>query len=282
MAIFSRVFLPFLLFIYITIETYLKLNHNSICDATGCKLAGELLRFNPLYLNYLGLASVFLLTLLGYFSLKSKLMERLFFMVLYSAIAFEATILGYQFLSNPEPCIFCLGIFSSLLLIAFLSHFRNFPFILSIVLSIFLGLNTLAITKNQSFITKEGTYLIQSKTCSHCKKVKHYLSKEHIAYTPISVEEASARSFLKFAGVSSIPVLVIKNSMGIQLHIVDKKIINYYEKKLVPQSTTSSTSIQPDVGIISTDFLKAGSKSDGCALSIIETTPCADDNISHN
>jgi len=89
-------------------------------------LAGELLRFNPIYLNYLGLAAVSALTIVGFLSLKNTLMEKLFFLILYGAIAFEATILGYQFLVNPEPCLFCMGIFSSLLLIGLVSHFKNF------------------------------------------------------------------------------------------------------------------------------------------------------------
>lgn len=273
MHFFSRVFLPLLLLLYIAVETYLKLNQSSLCVATGCKLAGELLRFDPLYLNYLGLASVFFLMVLGYFSSKSQILERIFFMVLYSAIAFEATILGYQFLVNPEPCVFCLGIFSSLVLIALLSHPKNFTFIASIVLSIFLGLNTLAINKNHSFINKEGTYLIESKTCPHCKTVKTYFAEHHIEYTPISVEEASARNFLKFAGVTTIPVLVTKDALGISLLVGDAKIIHHFEQKpptsgqKLPQNSNSSS--------LPTDLFKATSEP-GCAITITEAPACDD------
>jgi glutaredoxin len=277
MQFFSKVFLPFLLLNYIAVETFLKLNHTSLCEATGCQLAGELLRFNPLYLNYFGIASVFFLTVLGYFSLKSKLAERLFLMVLYSAIAFEATILGYQFIANPEPCMFCLGIFSSLMLIALLNHFRNFPFILSVALSIFLGLNTIAITQNKSFISQEGTYLIQSKSCVHCKKVKEYLAKHQIKYIPISVQEASARSFLKFAGISTIPVLITKTSSHTSLIVGDTQIIAHYENKPTLSSTTNTTSSTQQshaTNSLSSSFLSAGSSDAGCAVSIVETPSC--------
>ena len=108
MAFFSRVFSPFFLLGYIAIETYLKLKNTSLCGEVGCKLAGELLRFNPMYLNYLGMIAVLTLLILGYLSLKSKKVEKLFFIVLYSALAFETTIITYQFIANPEPCIFCL------------------------------------------------------------------------------------------------------------------------------------------------------------------------------
>ena len=282
MKLFSRVILPLFLFIYIAVETYLKLHKDSLCEATGCKLAGELLRFDPLYLNYLGLGAVFFLLLLGYFSLKSKLIEKLFFMVLYSAIAFEATILGYQFLANPEPCIFCMGIFSSLSLIALLSHTKNFPLIASIALSVFLGLSTLAITKNKSFVVENGRYLIQSKTCPHCKKVKKYFAKENIKYTPISVEEASARSFLKFAGIKTIPVLIIKDAQGIQLLEGDHKIIAHFnvkETKITDNTTTTSDEQSSALGL-PTDLFSATSEP-GCAITITETPACEESNASH-
>jgi len=276
MNFFSRVLLPLFLFIYIAVETYLKLNQSSLCEATGCKLAGELLRFNPLYLNYLGLGAIFFLLILGYFSLKSKLVEKLFFMVLYSAIAFEATILGYQFLANPEPCIFCLGIFSSLSLIALFSHSKNFPLIASIALSIFLGLSTLAITKNKSFITKEGIYLIHSKTCPHCKTVKTYFEEEHINYTPISVEEASARSFLKFAGVSTIPVLVIKDAKSVTLLEGDHTILSHFKNKNGQKTQTETPDSLPTqssaLGI--PDDIFSATSEPGCAITITETPDC--------
>jgi len=274
MKLFSRVILPLLLLIYIAVETYLKLHHSSLCDATGCKLAGELLNFKPIYLNYLGLFSVSSMIILGLLSLKNTFFEKLFFALLYGAIAFEATILGYQFLVNPEPCIFCMGIFSSLLLIGLLSHVKNFVLIGSVALSIFVALNTLAFTKNHSFITSNGTYLIHSDTCPHCAKVKNYFKEQHIDYTPISVQEASARNFLKFAGVTSIPVLVTKDATGIRLLVGDHKIIQHYQKpKTQPTSVTPVQTQSNSVLGLPTDLFKATSEP-GCAITITETPDC--------
>ncbi len=284
MRFFSRVFLPFLLLGYIVTETYLKLQNTSLCGEVGCKLAGELLQFDPLYLNYFGLAGLFVLILLGYLSLKNKFFETLFFMGLFSAIAFEATLLSYQFIVNPEPCIFCLSIFSSLLIIALFSQVKSFTIVLASVMAIFLGLNTLSITKNQAFATQEGNYLIQSETCSHCKKVKAYFAEHSIDYTSISVKEASARSFLKFVDIASIPALIIKEKSNITLLSGDKKIIAYFETQtqtiatepIDAEATTSSDTLE-----LSSDFLSAGGSDDGCALTIIETPSCEDENNTH-
>jgi len=283
MRFFSRVFLPFLLLIYIGVETYLKLQHTSLCGEVGCKLAGELLRFNALYLNYLGLAAVFTLIFLGYRSLKSTFFETLFFMVLYAAIAFETTILSYQLIANPEPCLFCLGIWSSLLLIALFSHIKNFAVVIAFTVAILLALSTLTISKNKAFVSAPGFYLIQSETCSHCKKVKKYFTEHDIKYTPISTKEVNARAFLKFVDISTIPVLIMKKESGISLITGDKKIIAHFESQKeadvissesIPAETQSNT-----IGL-SSDFLSAGGD-DGCALTITETPSCDDDNTTH-
>lgn len=280
MKLFSRVFLPFLLLIYIAVETYLKLNKSSLCEATGCKLAGELLRFDSIYLNYLGLASVLGLMIVGFMSLKNLFFEKLFFTILYGAIAFEATILGYQFLVNPEPCLFCVGIFSSLLVIGLFTHLKNFIILASVALSVFIALNTLAFPQNKAFIVSNGTYLIQSSGCPHCTKVKNYFKKHKIDYTPISVSEASARSFLKFAGITSIPVLITKDNGGISLLVGDHNIIQHYTKEQSKTDTSTQTEPTPTSLVnqngtlgLPVDIFKATSEP-GCAITITETSDC--------
>jgi len=94
MRFFSRVILPLLLLIYIIVETYAKLHHTSICGTTGCELAGELLKFNSLYLNYFGAAGALLIALLGWLSRRSEAYERLFFITLYAAISFESIMIS--------------------------------------------------------------------------------------------------------------------------------------------------------------------------------------------
>lgn len=273
MRFISRVILPLLLFIYIATETYLKLNHSSLCGEVGCKLAGQLLNFNALYLNYFGLVGVFSLIVLGYLSLKNKLFETLFFIGLYSAIAFETTIISYQFMANPEPCIFCLGIISSLLAIALFTHPKNFVFVFFVMVAIFLGLSTLAVTKNKAFVTTEGTYLIQSATCPHCKKVKSYLHDNNISYTPISTKEASARSFLKFANITSIPVLILKTREDTQLLVGDQKIIAHFEKVPETSDATSTKTTSTTQSSTQPNFL--GTNPDaGCAITVIEVPDC--------
>ena len=282
MHIFARIFLPSLLFVYIAIETYLRLQHTSLCGEVGCALAGELLRFDHIYLNYFGLAGVLSLIIAGYRSLKSSFFETLFFIMLYAGIAFEATIIGYQFIANPEPCLFCLSVFSSLLVIALFSQIKHFAVVLASVLFIFLGLKTLTIPQNRSFVTAPGLYLIQSETCSHCKKVKAYFSEHDIAYTPIASSEINARGFLKFVDISTIPVLIIKEHSSLTILRGDRKILAYFDtqhKEEVQEDEVevASMPVQSSTLELSSDFLGAGGDA-GCALTITETPSCADTN----
>ena len=278
MRFFARIFLPFLLLIYIGIETYLKLQHTSLCGEVGCKLAGELLNFNSIYLNYFGLIGLLLLIFFGYRSLTNRFFETLFFLFLYAGIAFEATILSYQIIANPALCIFCLSVFSSLLVIALFSQVKHFAVVLTSTLFIFLGLKTLTIPENRSFVTAPGLYLIQSETCGHCQRVKKYFSDHHIEYTAIASKEINARGFLKFVEISSIPVLIIKDTDKITMIKGDKKIIAHFEtENNEPMPQTNSVSEQHNAIGLSRDFLSEGSD-DGCTLSIAETSSCEDDN----
>jgi len=292
MRFFARVFLPFLLLGYIALETYLKFKNTSLCGEVGCKLAGELLKFDPIYLHYVGLVAVFILVILGARSIKSKFFETLYFMVLYAAIGFEATILGYQFLVNPELCLFCMGVFSSLLVIALFSHVKHFIIILSSILAVYIALNTLAIPKNKSYVTLPGNYLIQSDACPHCKKVKAYFLDNNVSYTAISAKEVNARGFLKFVDINAIPVLVIKDAAGISLLKGDQKIITYFEARKtstvkkepeitkepavqeeIPQ-TKGQAPVQSVPMTLSSDFLSAGGDEGGCALTVVEEVAC--------
>jgi len=260
MKLISRVILPLLLLIYIAIETYAKLHHTSICGSTGCKLAGQLLLFPSIYLNYMGMAAAAGIMILGWLSLRNGAFEKLFFVALYAAIGFETIMFAYQYYVNPEPCIFCAGVYGSLLLIALASRPRYLLYALPGIAALWIALGTLAIPKNMSLITADGTYLIHSETCPHCKKVKEYFAGHDIDYTPIDVHSPNARSLLKSLGLGSIPDLVIKKGKTLTILNGDEAIIEHYE------TTESQTPVTDEEQPASdTPPLKADD-AEGCSL----------------
>ncbi len=272
--VIKRVILPLALFIYIAIETYLKLHQSSLCDQTGCKLAGELLRFKPIYLNYLGLFATSILILTGWLSKKSHLADRLFWITLMGALAFEATMIGYQYFANPALCLFCLGVFSGLLLITLFNAPKKILFAIVPIVAIFTALSTLSIAKNQSFITKDGNYLIYSATCPHCQKVKKFLASEDINYTPLPITEPSTQKAIKYLGISKIPIWIQKHGVNRVIFVGDKAIITHLKTK--PKDTAQETS-QKDENPASTQSVFNLNTDTGCSASVIEEVKCKDE-----
>jgi glutaredoxin len=264
MKLFSRVVLPLALLIYIAVETYAKLHHTSICGSTGCKLAGQLLIFPSIYLNYMGLAAAAGIMVLGWLSLRNGAFEKLFFVALYAALGFETIMFAYQFLVNPEPCIFCAGVYGSLFLIALVSRPRYLLYVLPVVAALWIALSTLAIPKNAPVITENGRYLIHSETCPHCKKVKTYFAEHNITYTPISVRDTNARTFLKMLNIASIPVLVIREGERTTILKGDEPIIEYFATP-TPTATDADRSSSASAATVSDVPLQAEEK-EGCSL----------------
>ena len=241
MKLFSRVVLPLALLIYIAVETYAKLHHTSICGSTGCKLAGQLLVYPSIYLNFMGLVAALVLLLLGWFSLKSQAGEKLFFVTLYAAIGFETVMFAYQFVVNPQFCVFCAGVYGGLLTIALAARPLWLLYALPAVAALWIALASLAIPRNIPLVAKDGTYLIHSETCPHCKKVKAYFAEHNILYTPIDVHSPNARSLLKSFAITSIPDLVIKKGASVRLINGDEAIIEHYKSPTPETSTSHST-----------------------------------------
>jgi len=259
MKLFSRTLLPLILLAYIAVETYAKLHHTSICGSEGCKLAGQLLNFPSIYLNFMGLGAVAGILILGWLSLKRAEYEKLFFIALYAAIGFETIMFAYQFFVNPEPCIFCAGVYSGLLLIALASRPRWLLYALPIIAALWVALSTLAIPKNMELITQDGTYLIHSETCPHCKKVKAYFADHNINYHPIDVHTANARSLLKNLGINEIPVLLIRDHKRTSILKGDEPIIEHFREASASAQATAATQTTETPSLKSND---AG----GCSL----------------
>ncbi|WP_457607084.1 glutaredoxin family protein [Nitratifractor sp.] len=261
MKFIARVILPLALLSYIAYETWLKFHHQSLCSATGCRLAGELLRFPDIYLNYMGLGAVGAILLFGLLSLFSRAFEKLYFITLYAAIAFESIMIGYQIFVNPEPCIFCLGVYGGLLLIALASRPAWLVYALPAILAIFFALGDLAIPRNEALIKGDGLYLVASDHCPHCKKVKEFFAQKKIDYRLLPVSDPSVRHLAKALGIGEIPILIRRKGGETTILYGDRPIIASFNKENVAPATeplpSPAGSFNP----------YAGPEQEGCSLS---------------
>ena len=222
----SFIVLPILFFIYIAVETYLKLNHSSLCETTGCQLAGALLRFDSIYLNFIGMASAIAIIIVGLLSYREIISEKLFFLVVGASLLFETIMLGYQFYASPEMCVFCMGVYAFLVVILLLASPKYFAITAIGAISVFTSLSFLEVPSAKPYLGDNGNYLIQSENCSHCRKVKAYMKEHDIKFTKIDIGDIEAQNFATFLNFKTIPILLVKEGEKVKIINGDKDIIN--------------------------------------------------------
>lgn len=227
----SFIYLPILFFIYITVETLLKLNHSTLCESAGCLLADNLLKFDSIYLNFMGLFDALIILAIGWLSYNKKVSEKLFYLVLFASLLFETILIGYQYFVSPEMCKFCMGVYAFLVVIMLLSSRKYFLMVIPIIASVVIALSLLTIPKSEAFIIKDGNYLIQSIDCGHCKKVKTYLNEKSITFSKLDINDIEVKNFATFLDFKTIPILVVKNNKSVQIINGDINIINFFNKE---------------------------------------------------
>jgi arsenate reductase-like glutaredoxin family protein len=285
----SFIFLPILFFIYIAVETYLKLNHSSLCETSGCQLAGALLRFDSIYLNFIGMASAITIIVVGLLSYREIISEKLFFLVVGASLLFETIMLGYQFYASPEMCVFCMGVYAFLVAILLLASPKYFAITAIGAISVFTSLSFLEVPSAKPYLGENGNYLIQSENCGHCRKVKAYMKEHDIKFTKIDIGDIEAQNFATFLNFKTIPILLVKEGEKIRIINGDKDIINSFktpteniinnigniimdkiEESITvggdeePSSTTSSTSTTTN-----DLFSGAGEEDEGCGFATL-------------
>ncbi len=261
-----KTILPLLLAIYIVVDTILKANNIELCSSTGCEMAGELLKFNSTYLNYLGIAGALVLVILSL--IKSEIASKLYLITAAAMVAFESLLIASQLNINPELCKFCLGVYTLLLLTLLNANIRIFAYMLPIVASIFVAFSILSIPKNKTLIKNDGLYLIASKTCPHCKATKEFLNKNGIKYQIIDAQNPNAYFFAKTLNITKIPIAIKKDGAKYNIIVGDKNIISYFSKKeesKVSPSKPMQNELQPKLNL---------SGEEGCSYSPIETPSC--------
>lgn len=123
-----------------------------------------------------------------------------------------------------------MGVYGFLVVILLLTARRYALAVIPSVIAVLMALSFLAIPASKTFIEKDGTYLIQSPTCPHCKKVKKYMHENNIDFTKIDIAEIEAQHFATFLNFKSIPILVIKEGKNVKIINGDRNIIDSYEK----------------------------------------------------
>ena len=241
--------LPILFFIYNAGEIFLKLNHSSLCESTGCKLADGLLKYDSIYLNWAGAGGALLIVILGWVSYKNSSYKKFFYLVVFIALLFETIMLGYQYFASPSMCKFCMGIYGFLLSILLFSARSYFWVAVPAVLALLVALTSLKIPNTAPMVVKNGTYLIQSPTCPHCKKVKNYLKEHDIEFKKLEIGKAESQNFITYLGYHTIPMLIVKKGGHIEVVNGDEDIISHYENSEEESESQEEATIEEPINV---------------------------------
>ena len=235
----KKTILPILLFIYIVADTIMKKNGVELCSSTGCEMAGQLLRFDSTYLNYLGALGALTLALFAFLK-----WDKLFTWLSATMVIFESLLIASQLNLNPEVCKFCLGVYAFLWLILITANRRVALYTTAPAIAVFIAFSILAIPKNRSILQKDGLYLIASKTCPHCKKTKEFLNKEGIKYKVLKATDINNFYFAKSLNITKIPIAIDAKGGNFSITVGDRAIIQKYSKS--KNNTTSKIEEKPE------------------------------------
>jgi len=257
--------LPTLFFLYNLGETLLKLNHSSLCESAGCMFADNLLRFDSLYLNFIGVVVSALIMIVGYMAYKERISQKTFYLLVFVSLLFETIMLGYQYFASPMLCKFCMGVYGFLWAIMITSSRRYTLMVIPAVLAIITALSFLTIPKTQAYVNADGLYLIQSPTCPHCIKVKEYFKAHDIAFTKLDIHSPEAKNFATYMNFGTIPIMIQKEGEFVTIINGDEAILDFFQDAPAPATTVPTDTSE----LINMDGASS-EKEEGCGFFSID------------
>ena len=229
----------------LSIESYLTSKGNSLCQTTACKAVGQYLTIPESFLITAGAGFFWCVTLLLFFAQRYPVrLKKIPFLVLITAMAFDGTMIGYQYFTIQEQCILCLAVAALLIIITvfYCAAQRATIVLLCSLLAWGGGFTANSIIKmpepkgayarmvlHESRTAPENSYqpttytLIFSMECAHCLEVINYLAQRKLSpaiwrLAAIDQDQTSLdklTTYLKQAPNDSnpfIPLQVIKRS----------------------------------------------------------------------
>lgn len=264
----------------LTVEiSLLLLGGKGLCTSEGCRVVDQLTTVSPLLFNIVGLL-FFLLLVPGWRHAgdQSGIRAQLFRLLLLGGLAAEGVLIGFQLIIVDTFCLYCLIIFSCILLLNLLAGIRQLLAGLFLFATVLLALSSLDFKQsaNGSPTVTEGIFasrpsptatttahLFFSSTCPHCKSVLDVMVNDPaltIHFNPtdsISSLEAAGvtlnpdyspaanRAFLRSLGIDEIPVLLVHTDADGYVVIRGEQAILQY---LAGLHTSDSQSIFPATG----------------------------------
>lgn len=218
----TNYYLPLFMSIVVALTISLSIFDIQICPSNGCNIVGNFLNIDQIVLNILG---VIFFTSLIIFSNKPKLIN----FILFYAFLFETFLIGYQVFILQTICLYCLGIYSSLIILMILRSKLDDVF--ACIITIVIAFNIVKfVPLNDTVTPKESVLFYGSTSCEHCNQAKKLLKEKNINYQFKNIDDVENIYLLKQLHIKTIPTLVVSSKNNKQVLIGFDEIKKYYEK----------------------------------------------------
>ncbi len=217
--------------IFVLTEIIMQSFGKSICQTEGCRVVGQYVRYGEISLLFIGLVTFLLLALLSFLDLYlNKTSAGPFInLVLIVSLAGEGFFTGYQAFSIHTPCLFCLIIFTLMVVLGIIRLLAGEREVIAGFLSLAAVFSMLYLvlpsTVSVDLPVADRFILFFSKDCKHCAEVMQNLDEKKIMVKHLDVTEYSA--FLKSMGIDTVPTLMV-NAPSQKLFITGKDAILRY------------------------------------------------------
>jgi len=231
--------------IFVLAEIIMQSFGTSICQTEGCKVVAQYVRYGDISILLIGLVTFCLLAVLSYLDLYSNKAGAGSFIniVLIVSLACEGFFTGYQVFSIHTPCLYCLIIFSLIVVLGIIrllagqqeviAGFLSLAAVFSLLYLVLPAGVTVDLPAGERFI------LFFSKECKHCAEVIKKLDENKIMVRHLDVTEYSA--FLKSMGIDTVPTLMV-NAPTQKIFITGKDaIVSYLLSCSPPQGTNANS-----------------------------------------
>ena len=201
--------------LFVITEIVMQSYGKSLCYTEGCKLVSQQVRFGDISILLIGL---FTFALLTFFSVQSLYrgrnnVERYSNILLVASLASEGFFAGYQVFSIHRACLFCLIIFSLIVILGILrllsgerEMLAGFAALAAVFSMLYL---ILPVSKVVQLPTDNRLILFYSKDCRHCTAIMKELEEKKIPVTHLQAVEYA--DFLKSMAIESVPTLYVND-----------------------------------------------------------------------
>jgi len=218
--------------LFVLAEIVMQSLGKSICFTEGCKIIARQARFGDISILLLGLGLFVLFAVLSIMSLhrEKPALERSINILLIASLAVEGFLTGYQLFAINTTCLFCLIVFSLIVVLAVIRLLAGekkivagFAALAAVFLLFYLILPAGGVSA--SLPANERLVLFTSKDCKYCAAVKSEIQRTDLAVSYVEVD--GFYSVLKGIGIDSVPTFVVNDPQQ-KLFLVGETAIRQY------------------------------------------------------